>query len=87
MLEYKIQVRLDCCALTMCASKPSVMDTLIARMDASLRHLSTQRNLYAEISRARDWTEHVTNDRWALQDPVEGVTGERIAALEAVEPG
>ena len=55
-------------------------DTLVARMEANHPHLATQRSLYAEISRARDWTELVTNDKAALQVQFEGVTGERIAA-------
>ena len=39
-----------------------------------------------EISRARNRAELVTDDRDALRERLEAVTGERIAALEAVEP-
>ena len=39
-----------------------------------------------EISRARDRAELVTDDKAALRETLEAVTGERIAALEAVEP-
>ena len=45
-----------------------------------------QKTLYVEISRARDRAELVTDDRSALKERLEAVTGERIAALEAVEP-
>ena len=37
-----------------------------------------------EISRARDRAELVTDDRAMLRERLEGATGERIAALEAV---
>ena len=39
-----------------------------------------------ETSRARDRAELVTDDRNALKERLEAVTGERIAALEAVDP-
>ena len=42
--------------------------------------------LYVEISRARDRAELVIDDRTALKERFEAVTGERIAALEAVGP-
>lgn len=38
------------------------------------------------ISRARDPAELVTDDREALKEQLEAATGERITALEAVEP-
>ena len=47
-------------------------------MEANHPHLTTQKTLYVEISRARD--------RAALRERLEGATGERIAALEVVEP-
>ena len=37
-----------------------------------------------EISRARDRAELVTDDAKALREQLEAVTGERIAALEAI---
>ena len=49
-------------------------------------NLTTQKTLYVEISRARDRAELVTDDKAALRERLEAVTGERIAALEAVEP-
>ena len=39
-----------------------------------------------EISRARHRAELVTDDATALREQLEAVTGERIAALEAVVP-
>ena len=62
------------------------VDTVIAAMEAKHLHLTTQKTLYVEISRARDRAELVTDDRNALRERVEAVTGERIAALEAIEP-
>ena len=86
MLEYWIRVRLGSCASTVHAFQGSMMDTQIAGIEANHPHLSTQRSHYAVISRAGDWTELVTNDKPVLQDQLEGVVGERIAALEAVKP-
>ena len=40
-----------------------------------------------EISRARHRAELVTDDRDRLRERLEGATGDRIAALESVEPG
>ena len=40
--------------------------------------------LYVEISRARDRAELVTDDKAALREQLQALTGERIAALEAV---
>ena len=42
--------------------------------------------LNVRSSRARDRAELVTDDKAALKEQLEAVTGERIAALEAVEP-
>ena len=39
-----------------------------------------------EISRARDRAESITDGQNALRERLETATGERIAALEAVEP-
>ena len=49
-------------------------------------HLTTRKRFYVEISRARHKAELVTDDAKALHDQLEAVIGERIAALEAVEP-
>ena len=55
-------------------------------MEANHPNLTTQKTLYVEISRARDRAELVTDDKAALREQLEAATGERIAALEAVEP-
>ena len=62
------------------------VDNVIAAMEARHPHLTTQKSFYVEISRARDRAELVTDDRAALREQLEAVTGERIAALEAAEP-
>ena len=49
-----------------------------------LLSLTTQKTLYVEISRARERSELVTDDRDGLRERLEAATGERIAALEAV---
>ena len=43
-----------------------------------------QKMLYVEISRARDRAELVTDDKAALREQLQALTGERIAALDAV---
>ena len=58
---------------------------MIAAMEANHLNLTNQKTLYVEISRARDRAELVTDDRAALRERLESVTGERIAALDAVE--
>ena len=55
-------------------------------MEANHPNLTTQKSFYVEISRDCDRAELVTDDRAALKEQLEAVTGERIAALEAVEP-
>ena len=62
------------------------MDNVIAVMEAGHPHLTTRKTFYVEISRARHGAEIVTDDARALRERLEAVTGERIAALEAVEP-
>ena len=73
-------------ASTVHAFQGRTVDTVIAAMEANHPNLTTQKTLYVEISRARDRAEVVTDDRAALREQLEAVTGERIAALEAVEP-
>ena len=73
-------------ASTVHAFQGRTVDTVIAAMEANHPHLTTQKTLYVEISRARDRAELVTDDRDALRERLEAVTGERIAALEAIEP-
>ncbi|MYF98129.1 relaxase domain-containing protein, partial [Candidatus Poribacteria bacterium] len=73
-------------ASTVHAFQGRTVDTVIAAMEANHPNLTTQKTLYVEISRARHRAELVTDDREALRDRLEAVTGERIAALEAIEP-
>ena len=73
-------------ASTVHAFQGRTVDTVIAAMEANHPNLTTQKSFYVEISRARDRAELVTDDRAALKEQLEAVTGERIAALEAVEP-
>ena len=72
-------------ASTVHAFQGRTVDTVIAAMEANHPHLTTQKSFYVEISRARDRAELVTDDRAALKEQLEAATGERIAALEAVE--
>ena len=73
-------------ASTVHAFQGRTVDTVIAAMEANHPHLTTQKTLYVEISRARDRAELVTDNREALRERLEAVTGERISALEAVQP-
>ena len=73
-------------ASTVHAFQGRTVDTVIAAMEANHPHLTTQKSFYVEISRARDKAELVTDDKAALKEQLESATGERIAALEAVEP-
>ena len=73
-------------ASTVHAFQGRTVDTVIAAMEANHPNLTTQKTLYVEISRARDRAELVTDDKAALREQLEATTGERIAALEAVEP-
>ena len=73
-------------ASTVHAFQGRTVDTVIAAMEANHPHLTTQKTLYVEISRARDRAELVTDNRDALRERLQAVTGERISALEAVEP-
>ena len=74
-------------ASTVHAFQGRTVDTVIAAMEANHPHLTTQKSFYVEISRARDRAELVTDDRAALKEQLEALTGERIAALEAVGDG
>ena len=71
-------------ASTVHAFQGRTVDTVIAAMEANHPNLTTRKTLYVEISRARDRAELVTDDKAALRETLEAVTGERIAALEAV---
>ena len=73
-------------ASTVHAFQGRTVDTVIAAMEANHPHLTTQKTLYVEISRARNSAELVTDSRERLQEHLEAATGERIAALEAIGP-
>ncbi len=74
-------------ASTVHAFQGGTVDTVIAAMEAQHPHLTTQKSFYMEISRARHRAELATDDRKALGEHPESVTGERIAALESLELG
>ena len=71
-------------ASTVHAFQGRTVDTVIAAMEANHPNLTTHKTLYVGISRARDRAELVTDDKAALRETLEAVTGDRIAALEAV---
>ncbi len=71
-------------ASTVHAFQGRTVDNVIAAMEARHAKLTTQKSFYVEISRARDRAELVTDDAKDLQAQLEAVTGERIAALEAI---
>ena len=74
-------------ASTVHAFQGRTVDNVIAAMEAGHPQLTTQKSFYVEISRARDRAELVTDNAKALREQLEAASGERIAALEAVEPG
>ena len=71
-------------ASTVHAFQGRTVDTVIAAIEANHPNLTNQKMLYVEISRARDRAELVTDDKAALKEQLEALSGERIAALEAV---
>ena len=71
-------------ASTVHAFQGRTVDNVIAAMEANHPHLTTQKSLYVEISRARDRAELVTDDVAQLRERLETATGERISALEAI---
>ena len=73
-------------ASTVHAFQGRTVDTVIAAMEANHPNLTNLKTFYVEISRARERAELVTDDKVALKEQLEAATGERIAALEAVEP-
>ena len=74
-------------ASTVHAFQGRTVDTVIAAIEANHPSLTNQKMLYVEISRARDRAELVTDDKAALKEQLEALTGERIAALEALGEG
>ena len=73
-------------ASTVHAFQGRTVDNVIAAMEADHPHLTTQKSFYVEISRARDRAELVTDDAERLRERLETATGERISALEGIEP-
>ena len=73
-------------ASTVHAFQGRTVDNVIAAIEANHPNLTNQKMLYVEISRARDRAELVTDDKAALREQLEALTGERIAALEALAP-
>ena len=71
-------------ASTMHAFQGRTVDSVIAAMEASHPHLTTQKSFYVEISRARDRAELVTDDAKGLCEQLLAVTGERISALAGI---
>ena len=71
-------------ASTVHAFQGRTVDNVIAAMESRHKHLTTAKAFYVEISRARDRAELVTDDAAELKAQLEAVTGERIAALEAI---
>ena len=71
-------------ASTVHAFQGRTVNNVIAAMEARHPHLTTQKSLYVEISRARDRAELVTDDAAELRAQLQAATGERIAALEGI---
>ena len=71
-------------ASTVHAFQGRTVDTVIAALEANHTNLTNQKMLYVEISRAWDRAELVTDDKAALREQLVELTGERIAALDAV---
>ena len=71
-------------ASTVHAFQGRTVDTAISAIEANHPNLTNRKMLYVEISRARDRAELVTDDKAALREQLQALTGERIAALEAV---
>ena len=72
-------------ASTVHAFQGRTVDTVIAAMEANHPDLTNQKTPTSRYP-ARDRAELVTDDKAALREQLEAVTGERIAALEAEEP-
>ena len=71
-------------ASTVHAFQGRTVDRVIAALEANHPNLTNQKMLYVEISRARDRAALVTDDKAALQEQIQALTAERIAALEVV---
>ena len=71
-------------ASTVHAFQGRTVDTVVAAIEAYQTNLANQKMLYVEISRARDRAEFVTDDKAALREPLQVLTGERTAGLERI---
>ena len=71
-------------AATVHAFQGRTVDNVTATIEANHQNLTNQKMLYVEMSRARDRAELVTDDKAGLREQSEALTGERIAALEAL---
>ena len=71
-------------ASTVHAFQGRTVDTVIAAIEANHPNLTNRKMLYVEIGRAHNRAELVTDDKAALKEQLLALTGERIAALEAV---
>ena len=60
------------------------VDSVIAAMEASHPHLTTQNSFNVEISGAHVGAEFFTDDAKRLCEQLEAVTGEPISALEGI---
>ena len=74
-------------ASTVHAFQGRTVDNVIAAIEANHPNLTNRKMLYVEISRARDRAELVTDDKAALREQIQALTGERITALEALGDG
>ena len=71
-------------ASTVHAFQGRTVENVIAAMEGTHPHLTTQKSFCVEISPARDRAELVTDDAKALREKLEAVTGERISALGGI---
>ena len=71
-------------ASTVLAFQGRTVHAVIAAIEANHSDPTHQKMLHVEISRARDHAEFVTDDKAALKEQLEALSGERIAALEAL---
>ena len=71
-------------ASTVHAFQGRTVDNVIAAIETNHPNLTNQKMLYVEVSRARDRAELVTDDKAGRKEQLEALSGERIAALEAL---
>jgi hypothetical protein len=71
---------------TVYRSQGTTVNDVIAVMESRHPHLTTQKDFYVEIGRARNDITLVTDNAARLQATLERQTGERTAALDIVAP-